>query len=121
MIKGIGTDILEVSRFESVIHKRGQKFLEKIFHPEELKYCYKFKDAEVRLAARFSAKEAISKALGTGFGNTLSFQDIEIKNDDAGKPVVFLSSQAKKQFNDPQILLSISHCKQVVTAVAVWQ
>lgn len=119
MIRNIGNDIIEISRIKANIEKYGQKFLDKIFNPEEQHYCHLFHDPSARFAGRFAAKEAISKALGTGFGKELSFLDITITNDDKGSPIVSLSSEAKKLFDDPKIMISISHCKEYATAVAI--
>ncbi len=115
-IKGIGTDIIEIERLRLVIKRKGQPFLEKIFTEVERKYCIKFKDSTLHYAARFSAKEAIAKALGTGFGKDLSFLDIEITNDEKGKPLVNLSKAAEKRFNRPKILISISHTDTLAIA-----
>ncbi|NGX44420.1 MAG: Holo-[acyl-carrier-protein] synthase [Candidatus Anoxychlamydiales bacterium] len=115
-IKGIGTDIIEIERLRLVIKRKGQPFLEKIFTAVERKYCIKFKDSTLHYAARFSAKEAIAKALGTGFGKDLSFLDIEITNDEKGKPLVNLSKAAEKRFNRPKILISISHTDTLAIA-----
>lgn len=67
------------------------------------------------LSGRFAAKEAVSKALGTGFGKDLSFLDIEISHDERGKPVVTLF----RKFSHEKVLLSISHCKEYATATAI--
>jgi len=120
-IKGIGTDIVEIERLRSIIKRKGQPFLEKIFTESERKYCLKFKDTIIHYAARFCAKEAIAKALGTGFGKNLSFLDIEILNDEKGKPLVKLSKKAEKKFDYPDILISISHTKTLTTAFALFQ
>lgn len=117
---GIGNDILEIERIRGSIDRHGQHFLNRIFTQKEQDYCYKFKDPIPHFAGRFSAKEAIAKALGTGFGSHLSWHDIEIVNDDLGKPVVILSDAAKKNFKNPRILLSISHSQNYATAVALW-
>lgn len=120
MIKGLGTDIIEVSRFRKVLEKHPERFANRIFTPEERNYAKKYKNSVVHLTGRFSAKEAVAKALGTGFGKELSFQDISIIHDGKGKPTVQLSSKAKKQFSNPLIEVSISHCKEYATATAVW-
>ena len=120
MIKGLGTDILKVSRFKRVLDKHPQRFLKRLFTQEEQDYANRFKDRIIHLAGRFCAKEAVSKALGTGFGEKLSFADIRIENDPQGRPVVFLSNRANKMFQDPQIEISISHCKDYATATAIW-
>ncbi|NGX34940.1 MAG: Holo-[acyl-carrier-protein] synthase [Candidatus Anoxychlamydiales bacterium] len=120
-IKGIGTDIVEVERLRSVIKRKGEAFLEKIFTENERKYCLKFKDSTIHLAARFAAKEAIAKALGTGFGKDLSFLDIEITNDEKGKPICILSKEIKKKFSNPEIFISITHTNAVTIAFVIYQ
>lgn len=121
MVRGLGNDILEIDRIRGSIDRHGQHFLNRIFTHEEQDYCYKFKDPAPHFAGRFTAKEAIAKALGTGFGAHLSWHDIEISNDPLGKPIVIFSDAAKKKFNDPHILISISHSQNYATAVALWQ
>lgn len=71
-------------------------------------------------AGRFAAKEAIAKALGTGFGAEVAWHDIEILGNELGKPEVYLSEAAKKRFKNPRILVSISHSTSHATAVALW-
>ena len=120
MTKGLGNDIIEIDRMRGSIQRHGQHFLNRLFTQAEQDYCYKFQDPAPHFAGRFSAKEAIAKALGTGFGAHLSWHDIEIINDDLGKPVVYLTDNAKKHFNNPQILVAISHSTNYATAVAIW-
>lgn len=116
---GIGTDIIAIARFAKSIDKYGQNFLDKLFTKEEQEYCNKFKDSTERYAARFSAKEAVVKALGCGFGKEIAFLDINITKDELGKPHIKLSTSAKKQFNSPHISISLSHCKEYATATAI--
>lgn len=118
-MKGLGTDIIEVERIVANLNKYGDKFLSKILTSREKEHCAKFKDPSLHIAGRFAAKEAVSKALGTGFGEFLEFHDIEIFNDPNGKPEVFLSKKASEHFGNPCILLSISHCKAYATATAI--
>lgn len=119
-MKGIGTDIIEVGRIHANLDQYGEKFLEKILTLDEILYCKKYKDQAPHVAGRFAAKEAIAKALGKGFGEDLEFHDIEILNDENGKPYVRLSEKSKAIFEDPQIKISISHCKSHAIAMAVW-
>jgi holo-[acyl-carrier protein] synthase len=119
-LQGLGNDIIEIKRVSQSIERHGQHFLNRLFSQKEQDYCYKYKDPAPHFAGRFAAKEAIAKALGTGFGADLSFHDIEIMNDEHGKPAVQLSDAAKKRFSNPQILVSISHCNSYATAVAIW-
>ncbi len=120
MIQGLGTDIIEIDRMRGSIERHGLHFLNRLFSQKEQDYCYKFQDPAPHFAGRFSAKEAIAKALGTGFGAQLSWHDIEIINDELGKPVVHLSALLKAKHNNPKILLSISHCTNYATATAIW-
>jgi holo-[acyl-carrier protein] synthase len=119
-LQGLGNDIIEISRIRLSIERHGQHFLNRLFSQKEQDYCYQYKDPVPHFAGRFSAKEAIAKALGTGFGADLSWQDVEILNDESGKPIVHFSEGAKKRFNHPNVLLSISHSTSHATAVAIW-
>lgn len=120
MIQGLGTDIIEIDRVRKSIERHGLHFLNRLFLQTEQDYCYKFKDPVPHFAGYFAAKEAIVKALGTGFGAHVSWHDIEISHDDLGKPIVKLSSEALKIFGkEKRMLLSISHCESYATATAI--
>lgn len=121
-MRGIGTDIIEVSRINANLEKYGDKFLEKVLTEKEREHCKTFKGAvplAAHLAGRFAAKEAVAKALGKGFGDELGFHDIEILNDPSGQPRVYLSERSQDFFDDPQFLISISHCKSHAVAMVV--
>lgn len=120
MILGIGNDIVEISRIRTVFARYPQRFLQRVFTSYEQEYCLKRKDPALHLAGRFAAKEAVVKALGTGFTQGLSWLDIEIRHDSKGKPAVFFSSLAIDLLGTPTLLVSISHCHQYATAVAIW-
>ena len=117
---GIGHDIIDISRIDESISKFGDRFLVKLFSEKEIAYCNSKATPAIHFAGRFAAKEAIAKALGTGLGKMLEWKDIEIINASLGKPEVFLSEKAYKLFNNPTILLSISHCKSYATATALY-
>ncbi len=119
-ILGVGNDIIEIDRIRSCIAEHGDRFLSRLFTEEERFYCLKHADPAPRFAGRFSAKEAIVKALGCGMGSEINWQDISIVADLKGKPEVLLSPLAQKQFQNPRLLVSISHCKQYATAFAIW-
>ena len=119
LIKGIGSDIIEIERIQRSISSHGLKFLEKLFTEKEITYCQKHKHSHRHFAGRFAGKESIAKALGTGIGKKLEWKDIEILNNSEGKPEVFLSEKAYNLFDKPSILLSISHCKSYATATAI--
>lgn len=119
-IIGLGNDIVEIERIRKSYDHHGLRFLTKLFSIAEQDYCLKYKDPVPHLAARFSAKESVVKAFGTGFGEFASWLDIEIVNDLLGKPHVHLSKAVNARFKNPKILLSISHCVLYVSTVAIW-
>jgi len=118
----IGTDIIEVSRIEKLIKKNSDNFLNKVFTDKEQHYCMqKNKTKYQSFAARYAAKEAVAKLLATGISG-FWFTDIEIINDDSGKPNVFLYNNAKKLMDLKQIKnieISLSHSKEYAIAVAI--
>ncbi len=120
-ILGLGTDIIEIERMRTSIHRHGLHFLNRLFSQREQDYCYKYQDPSPHFAGRFAAKEAIAKAFGTGFGAHLSWHDIEILNDEHGKPTVSFSLTIKQKYNNPNILVAISHSSSHANAVAIWQ
>ncbi len=113
-IIGIGTDIIEIKRIKQ-LHEKSSRFSLKVFSESELDYCLSKKEYAQHLAVRFAAKEAVAKALGKSF----SWQDVEIGNDDLGKPVVVLKGEAKIAAKNFKVLLSMSHSRDYACAVAV--
>ena len=89
-IFGIGTDIVNIRRIEKSLKRHGSKFKNNIFSKDEITYCEKKKNSGAFYAKRFAAKEALSKALGTGIRRDIKFKDIEIRNDSYGKPSIWL-------------------------------
>ena len=120
MIIGIGNDIIEIERIEKAISKEG--FKNKIYSQRELKNIQKRGNRTETYAGIFSAKEAISKAIGTGV-RKFSLTDLEILNDDLGKPYVVVSEKLDKilrnKKEDYQIEISISHSKKYAIAMAI--
>ena len=90
MIIGIGTDICDISRIESLINKFGQKFIDKTFTANEQSYCSNKPDSAPFYAKRFAAKEAVAKALATSSSGALSWLDVEVNNDPSGRPQAIL-------------------------------
>lgn len=120
MIIGIGTDIIEIQRIERVIGKTP-KFYETIFTDVEKQYYISKGKKVEHLAGAFATKEAVSKALGTGF-RTFSASDIEVVHDELGKPEVKLYKEAKKlseKLGVKSIHLTISHCQTYAVAYVV--
>lgn len=111
MVKGIGIDIIEVKRIKDVYEKFPLRFRNRILTQREQEYIFSKKNPWLTLAGRFAAKEAVMKALGSGWGK-VSFWEIEVVNDETGKPLVFLSGKAAlfvNQMGISEILVSISH------------
>lgn len=118
MARGTGVDIIEISRIRESIKRYQSHFLNKIFTEYEQQYCMKHRDPAPHFAGRFAAKEAIVKALG-GFREQLAWTDIEIRNDAGGQPKVLLSPHIHEALLAPQFLISISHCREYATAIAI--
>lgn len=122
MIKGIGTDIVEVGRLERATRRHGQGFLARLFTAAEIEYCEgKWRRFE-SYAARFAAKEAFLKALGTGGRDGISWQDMEVVRDARGRPELVLSGnalQAARRLGVARVFLSLSHTGGHATAVTV--
>ncbi|MBW8684066.1 holo-ACP synthase [Chitinophaga rhizophila] len=120
MIYGIGTDIVEVDRIAAKIQK-GKGFRDLVFTGKEIAYCEQQVHPAQHYAARFAAKEAFLKAIGTGFGHgDVHFNEIEVVNSETGKPSLQLTEHAAdsyKQIQIKQIHVSLSHVK--ATAVAM--
>jgi len=94
MIVGTGVDIIEVARIKAAIDRFGQRFLKRVFTSEEIRYCLSKLNAAERLAARFAAKEAGMKAIGTGLRHGVSWQDLEVVRDPGGRPRLRFSGKA---------------------------
>lgn len=122
MIGGIGVDIVEISRLKKAIQKWQDSFLKRIFTDNEINYSRQKKFTYQHLAARFAAKEAVLKALGTDWIYRLEWKNVEILNDEFGKPVVNLNGAAKKMKQKEgisDIIISMSHTHSYAVANAV--
>lgn len=118
---GIGTDIVEVSRIGDMIDKHDDTFIQKVFTESEITYCGPRKSSVQHYAGRWAAKEAILKAIGTGWSKGIKWTDIEVINEMGGKPYVKLNGKAIDVCADrgiDEILISISHCNLFATAFA---
>lgn len=121
LIAGIGTDIIEVERIAREL-KKESKLKEKLFTPFEISYCDPKRHPEQHYAARFAAKEAFFKALGTGWRYGMEYAEIEIQNNELGKPELQLRGKTK-EFADSKgitrINVSISHLNKYATAFVI--
>ena len=115
MIVGSGIDICEVPRIKASIERFGEKFIQRIFTPREIAYVSKKANKYERYAARFAAKEAGMKAIGTGWRKGVRWQDFEVVNEPSGKPTLLFHGKAK-EFADrlgvTNIALSLTHTAQ---------
>ncbi len=122
MILGTGIDIIEVERVEGAYQRHGERFVQRILCPAELAYCFSHKSPGPFLAARFAAKEAVSKAFGTGIGAQLGWQDMEIRRKETGQPYVVLHGKGQTLLaarGGREIHLSLSHTEKHATAIAI--
>jgi holo-[acyl-carrier protein] synthase len=113
-IVGIGTDIVECLRIGRMIERHGELFLHRVYTDREIRYCQQRRRAVEHFAGRWAAKEAILKALGSGWRRGLDWTDIEIRHDDEGKPQVHLGGGVRdlaQSLRVHDILASISHCR----------
>ena len=122
MILGTGIDIIEVARVQASHERFGERFLNRLLLPAEIAYCLSHKVPGPFIAARFSAKEAISKAFGTGIGAQLGWQDMEIRRKESGEPYVVLHGKGLKLFRSrraKRLHITLSHTAHYATTAAV--
>ena len=120
MIFGLGTDIVETDRIGKSV--KNINFLNKVFTHKEIALCQDKANASQKYAARFAGKEAFMKALGTGWRKNIKFDEIEILNDELGKPYITLYGIAKeiaKENKITNVYISLSHIKEYATAVVI--
>ena len=122
MIAGLGTDIIEIARIAQSIDRYGERFVQRIFTADEIAYCRQHRQPAPFLAARFAAKEAISKAFGTGIGAALGWQDMEIRRKESGEPFVVLHGKGEELFaarGAKKIHISLTHTENYAAATAI--
>ncbi len=121
-IFGIGIDVVEVDRIASAIARHGEPFLAKLFTDAERAYCSGHGKAALHYAARFAAKEAVSKALGTGIGGQAGWLDLEITRDPSGAPKLVLRGNAAdfaKKNGISEVQISLTHAREYAAANAI--
>ena len=119
MILGTGVDLAEVPRIRAAIERHGPRFIERIYTSLEIDYVERKANRFERYAARFAAKEAGMKALGTGWKGGISWQDFEVANLPSGRPTLRLhggASRAAQQLGVRQISLSLTHTAELAIA-----
>lgn len=121
MVMGLGVDIVEVQRITSAL-EHAETMVQRVFTPEEIRYCTARKNKFQHFAGRFAAKEAALKALGTGWQEGIRWKDVEITADPRGKPEVTFHGKAKEFYERSgarRALLSITHAQDYAVAVVV--
>jgi holo-[acyl-carrier protein] synthase len=119
VVEGIGIDIVEIVRMEKAVDQWGNAFLERIFTPNELAYAKSKALPGQHLAGRFAVKEAVAKALASGWSGGFRWKDVEVENDPSGKPAVAVHGAVKVALGDRRLLISISHSGAVAVACAI--
>jgi holo-[acyl-carrier protein] synthase len=121
-ILGVGTDIVECLRIAQMIERHGELFITRVYTDHEIEYCTARKAATQHYAGRWAAKEAVLKALGTGWRRGISWRDIEIRNDRSGAPTVQLRGGARdvmERSGIRRLHVTISHCRCHAVAYVV--
>ena len=121
-VVGIGTDIIEVSRIADMLSKHGEYFTHRVFTADEVEYCVARAAANQHFAGRWAAKEAVLKALGTGWTRGIKWTDIEVVNLPGGQPIIRLYQAAQLVASEQgihEVKISISHCRETAIAYAI--
>ena len=119
MLEGLGVDLIEVGRIRKACDRWGERFIRRVFTAGERAYCMRKAHPEQSLAARFAAKEAVLKAIGTGLSGGIRWTDVEVVNQPGGKPGVRLGERITRIIGQRKVLLTISHTREFAIAQAV--
>lgn len=118
---GLGADVIEVARIRRAVERQGDRFLERVFTDEEREYCFRMAHPHKHLAARFAAKEAVSKCLTTGIGSHLGWKSVSVYHGPRSEPLVRLDSKGDALLGEvgaTRVILTLSHTETVAVAVA---
>ena len=121
-IVGIGTEIVECLRVGRMLEEHGEQFLARVYTEREVRFCQSRRRATEHFAARWAAKEAILKALGAPWRRGMPWTDLEVREDDPGKPTVWLCGAARdlaESLHVSDVLLTLAHCRAYATATAI--
>lgn len=122
MVLGLGTDLIEIERVQASMDRFGERFLDRVFTEGEIAYCMRKKQSAESFAARFAAKEAGAKALGTGISRGVSWKEIEVRREIGQRPTLHFSGRAQELANAMgvrRVQLSLSHSRTLAMAVAL--
>ena len=118
-VLGIGTDIVECLRIAQMIERHAEQFIARVYTQKEIEYCSVRKAATQHYSGRWAAKEAVLKALGTGWARGITWRDVEVLNDADGQPSIHLTGGAlecSQKKGITRVMVSISHCRSHATA-----
>ena len=118
---GLGADVIEIARIRRAVERQGERFLGRVFTEEERSYCFRMAQPHKHLAARFAAKEAVSKCFTTGIGSHLGWHSVSVYHGARSEPLVRLDSKGETLLRDAgatRVLLTLSHTETVAVAVA---
>jgi holo-[acyl-carrier protein] synthase len=121
ILLGIGCDVIEVARVKGVVERQGERFLQRVFTDEERAYCFGKAHPFPHLAARFAAKEAVSKCFTTGIGAELGWKSASIRHGERQEPLVHLDEKGEallRHLGATRVIVSLSHTETVAMAVA---
>ncbi|MCX8015679.1 MAG: holo-ACP synthase [candidate division WOR-3 bacterium] len=118
-IWGIGIDLVEVDRIQKTIERFGERFKNRIFTKEEQKFCESQKNKHLSYAARFAAKEAFSKALGTGLRGKIGWREIVVIDNERTRPQLTVLGKAKELLNNRKTYLSLTHTDNYASAIVI--
>jgi holo-[acyl-carrier protein] synthase len=124
MVIGVGTDLIEIARIAQTVDRFGDRFLQRVYTAQEIAYCLRKKSSAESLAARFAAKEAAAKALGTGINHGIGWLDLEVVREPSGKPTLQLHGRAAhlaRQLGVATTSLSLTHGKDLALAFVVME
>ena len=122
MVLGLGSDLIEIARIEASIARFGERFLRRVFTPGEIAYCRRKRNAAESFAARFAAKEAGAKALGTGISHGIAWPEIEVRREPNGRPTLHWNGRARDRavvLGVERTSLTLTHSRDVAMAVVV--
>lgn len=122
MLVGVGIDLVETERMRRAIERGGARLLDRLFSPAEVRYCSSRRNPGLHYAARLAAKEALFKALGTGWSGGVSWRDAEVRLDEAGRPELGVGGRARALLDEAGVIrvhLSLTHTDMVAGAVVV--
>lgn len=117
-VYSVGVDLIEIERIERLLERYGDKFVKRIFTEREIRYCEK-KASKGSFAARFATKEAVFKATGLGLGKGMTWKDVEVVNDEKGKPEICLYGKTAELLKGRSVHCSISHSKDASVSMVV--